>query len=243
MAEPPITPVPIPAGVRDAIVFGGTFDPPHVGHITPALQARELAGLGGARLEGAGLEGAWLLYVPAARSPHKAHNPIASDADRVAMLRLALEGVDRAAVWTDEVDRASGEPTYTVDTLRRLHAARPELSLRLLIGADQAQALHRWREPREIVKLAPPLLMLRGGVSAARADLAQRLDEVPAWSPEERAGLLRSIVEVEPVEASATRARELLRSPPADAKADAELGGILNASVRRFVESHKLYKT
>lgn len=145
---------PVPAGVP-ALLFGGSFDPPHVAHATLALRARDRALC----------EDAWLVLVPAARSPHKATGPAASDADRLDMLRAAFAGAERVEIWTDELARGeSGEPSYWVDTLeraRRAHAGE----LRFLIGADQAVAFGRWREPGRILELAEPVVLLRPPIS------------------------------------------------------------------------------
>lgn len=204
MDDTPITPLAVPSEARTLIVFGGTFDPPHLGHVKPAVEARILAGL----------HEAWLVYVPAARSPHKSSGPVFSDTQRVELLRLAIDGLDRAAVWTDELDRAknhsSGQATYTIDTLRRLKTVRPDATLRLLIGADQALALHRWRNPKDVVALAPPLIMLRGDTGASAEQLARALRDIDAWSPAEHAVLAASITPVTPVTASATAIRAAL---------------------------------
>ncbi len=91
------------AGPELVILFGGTFDPPHRGHVElPARVRDELE----RRMECVGK--GWLVYVPAARSPHKEKGPAASDADRVEMVRRSLEGVERVGVWTEEIDRARG---------------------------------------------------------------------------------------------------------------------------------------
>lgn len=200
MDEAPITPLAVPSEARTLIVFGGTFDPPHWGHVKPVIEARTFAGL----------DDAWLVYVPAARSPHKETMPLFSDARRVELLRLALEGVDRAVIWADELDRAGGQATYTIDTLRRLRQMRPDATLRLLIGADQALALHRWREPREIAAIAPPIIMLRGGVESSRTSLVEALRGQSAWTSDEQRVLESGIVEVRPVTASATAIRAAL---------------------------------
>ena len=200
MDDAPITPLAVPSEARTLIVFGGTFDPPHWGHVKPVVEARALAGL----------NDAWLVYVPAARSPHKSIGPVFSDARRVELLRLATAEIDHAAIWTDELDRGGGAATYTIDTLRRLRRTRPDAALRLLIGADQALALHRWREPGEIVRLAPPLIMLRGGVESSRDALVAGLQALGAWSAAELGVLESAIVSVTPVAASATAIRAAL---------------------------------
>jgi nicotinate-nucleotide adenylyltransferase len=158
--------------ITTVVLFGGTFDPPHLAHAQLAHEARDRAA---ADHPGS----AWLLAVPAARSPHKSAGPIASDAHRAAMLRLAFADVPRAAVWTDELDRAAAaraaakpDASFAIDTLRRARAwldahGGSAVTLRLLIGADQALALHRWREPAALIALAPPLIMLRATTTLA----------------------------------------------------------------------------
>ncbi|HZW06641.1 MAG TPA: adenylyltransferase/cytidyltransferase family protein, partial [Phycisphaerales bacterium] len=123
--ERPITPPPLPMSgdrvdrsVRTVVVYGGSFDPPHKGHVhLPLLAARHLE----RQLDEE--KGVWVLYVPAARSPHKGSGPSATDAQRVEMLSLAVSHLPRFAVWSDELDRSiPGHPSYTVETLRRLRS-------------------------------------------------------------------------------------------------------------------------
>ncbi|MBZ0173151.1 MAG: nicotinate-nicotinamide nucleotide adenylyltransferase [Phycisphaerales bacterium] len=154
--SPAPTAWPAPAGTP-VLLFGGTFDPPHRAHVELPTRARDTL---------FGDEG-WLVYVPAARNPHKNSGPIAPDADRVEMLRLATKGVPRCSVWTDEIDRAGAgaareEPSYWVDTLARAASlVCEETPLRFLIGADQVLAFERWHEHEKIVALAEPAVMLR----------------------------------------------------------------------------------
>jgi nicotinate (nicotinamide) nucleotide adenylyltransferase len=173
--------------VRTVLVVGGSFDPPHKAHVhLPLLAARYLE----TKLDEP--KGVWLLYVPAARSPFKQEQPSATDAQRVEMLTLATGHLPRAAVWTDELDRAAragGGASYTVDTLRRLREwldthGGEDVRLRLLIGADQAAAFDRWREAQAVVALAEPLVMARQGgdsqkFSAALGDWSRRLLPAP----------------------------------------------------------------
>jgi nicotinate-nucleotide adenylyltransferase len=117
-------------------VFGGSFNPVHVGHLIAAECCREQA-----RLDR-------VLFVPAAVPPHKQGHALAPAADRIAMLELATAGHEAFAVSTVEIDR--GGVSYTVDTLASLGAAHPADMLVLLLGPDAFAGLPGWREPRTI---------------------------------------------------------------------------------------------
>lgn len=189
---------PVPAEAKSVLVFGGSFDPPTHAHLSLPVEARALLGLD------------WVLFVPAARSPHKDDGPRASGPDRVAMLAAGLQGAERAAISTLELDRAPGGPSYTVDTLRELRERLgPAVRLRLLIGADQARAFHRWREPREVIRLAEPAVMTRAGVAEAWDQIASDMQD--HWSPDELAAWRTRLLAVTPVEGSSTEARALVR--------------------------------
>lgn len=121
-------------------VFGGTFNPPHLGHMLCAQAAVEQIGLDR------------LLFVPTAAPPHK---EIADDPGaevRATLVEAAVAGDARFAVSRLELLRDG--PSYTVDTLRDLRAEDPERELTLIIGGDMALSFHTWREPESIVKLA-----------------------------------------------------------------------------------------
>ena len=211
-------------GAGTVILFGGTFDPPHRGHVElPERVRRAVEG----RMGGAG-GAAWLVYVPAARSPFKDVGPVASDEDRLEMLRRAVAGNPRAVVWDVEIERARREgegPSYTVETVER---ARRELgddvTLRLLIGADQAAEFHRWRRPREIISMAEPLVMLRSPEESVEGLMA-RMRASGAWSEEELAAWAGRVVEVGTMDVSATRVREELMKQGRDRERLREMVG------------------
>jgi nicotinate-nucleotide adenylyltransferase len=130
-------------------VFGGSFDPVHLGHLRLAECCQRQAGLDEVH------------FVPAARQPHKPHGPVAAAADRVAMLRLAVADRPGFVVSTAELDR--GGPSYTVDTLRQLTAGRPGDDFFFMMGADSLADFPNWREPEEISRLATLLVVRRAG--------------------------------------------------------------------------------
>ncbi len=246
MSEHETTPMPfadagqpeLPSMPRLVVLFGGTFDPPHLGHVELPVKVRdELERRGECVGQG------WLVYFPAARSPHKERGPVVSDADRVEMLRLGIAGVPRAAVWTEEIDRAHGadEPSYTVETVRRARAwldenGMAEVPLRLLIGADQAVGFHRWKEPLSIARMANPAVMVRGEVADSE-DLVSRLKQNRFWRREDLEAWRAGMVEVGRMDVSATRVRDALRSGDA-----AEVERWLAPGVAAYIRERGLYQ-
>jgi nicotinate-nucleotide adenylyltransferase len=147
-------------------VFGGSFDPVHVGHLTVAVAAGRALGAGAVHL------------VPASVQPFKAEREPAPAADRLAMLRLAAAGEDLLVVDDRELRR--GGVSYTVDTLREMRAEYGADRLCLMIGADAALELPQWRDVPEITRLARIVVLTRPGVTAPRHRLIDRVLEVPA---------------------------------------------------------------
>ena len=146
-------------------VFGGTFDPVHVGHLAIALAALESVPLDR------------VLFVPVRRSPLKDRDPLASTADRVAMLETAIASEPRFALSRAELEREG--VSYTVDTLEQL---RSQGELFLILGSDALADLARWRAPDRIRELATIIVAARPGapepdaMHGARTFDAPRLD-------------------------------------------------------------------
>lgn len=183
------------------MLFGGTFDPPHVAHV-------DLADLARRRVEADTGERAWLVFVPAARSPHKADPPEAGDRQRLEMVCIASAEVDRCAVWSDEIDRArAGEPSYWALTLERAAAQAGGATLWFVIGADQAAAFDRWRDPRGLLDRARPLVLPRGRVRDAAA-LREAMRSSGFWSDAELDAWRNRFVAVPGVRAASTDVRE-----------------------------------
>jgi nicotinate-nucleotide adenylyltransferase len=137
-------------------VFGGTFDPPHTGHLIVAQDAALALGLDR------------ILFVPAARPPHKRDMDVTAPAVRSEMLQLAIADDARFGMDTLELDRPGA--SYTVDTLRELAAREPAVRWTLLIGADQYEEFATWREPDEIRRLAQLAVLTRRGTHGDAAD-------------------------------------------------------------------------
>jgi nicotinate-nucleotide adenylyltransferase len=134
-------------------VFGGTFDPVHVGHLAIAHAALESLPLDR------------VLFVLARRSPLKDRGPVAGEADRLRMLELAVAGEPRFAVSRAELDRQG--PSYTVDTLERLAGAD---ELFLILGSDAIADFPRWKDPERIAKLATLVVAERPGAPERMGD-------------------------------------------------------------------------
>jgi len=132
-------------------VYGGTFDPVHLGHLLLARDALEQH-----RLDA-------VLFVPCAQSPLKKGEPLAPAARRLAMLRSALKGEPRFWLSRCEIDRPA--PSYAVDTAREIREAFPRADLFWLIGDDQWAALDQWHRPDELRRMVTFVLLPRGGAS------------------------------------------------------------------------------
>jgi len=134
-------------------LFGGSFDPVHLGHLLVAQAAVEELGVDK------------LFFIPAAQSPFKPENEMAPGAIRLQLLRLALAGKTNCEIDDQEIRR--GGVSYTVDTLRDYAKRFPQAELFYLIGADNAAKLGEWREAGELAKLAQFVAVPRpGGVEA-----------------------------------------------------------------------------
>ncbi|HTK48734.1 MAG TPA: nicotinate-nucleotide adenylyltransferase [Gemmatimonadaceae bacterium] len=134
-------------------VYGGTFDPPHLGHLLPVLDAAERLELDGVR------------FVPAAVQPLKAGRSTASAADRLAMTELLVRGFPGFTVDPAEIDRAG--LSFTVDTLASLAVRFPGAELFLLLGADAFSLFEQWRAPERVRAMATVVVMTRGAEAPA----------------------------------------------------------------------------
>jgi len=175
---------------RRIVLFGGSFDPIHVGHTTVARAANDL------------LHAERLIFIPARRSPHKDREPVADGSDRLAMIRLAIADHPRLDVSDCELRRAG--PSYTLDTVRAFRQMYGDaVELCWLVGADAARDLHRWHRAAELLDACRVCVMRRGGAP------------VPDWSPVARAlgreradALAANVIETPLVDVSSSAIRE-----------------------------------
>jgi nicotinate-nucleotide adenylyltransferase len=130
-------------------LLGGSFDPPHTGHLLAASDAFEALSLDR------------LIFVPAAVQPLKVNQAQATATQRCAMVRLLVEGDPRFEVSSIEIDR--GGLSYTVDTLSAVAAEWPAAELFWLVGADVLRSFAKWRTPERIVQLATVVVLNRTG--------------------------------------------------------------------------------
>ncbi|MGI9252271.1 MAG: nicotinate-nucleotide adenylyltransferase [Thermomicrobiales bacterium] len=144
-------------------IFGGTFDPVHVGHLIVAADLLQALSLDR------------VLFVPAGRPPHKDTSIISDDQDRLEMLHLAIDDNPMFQVSTIDLERDG--PSYTADLLELLAGGHPNAQLVFLLGEDSLRDLPTWHDPNRIVRQAELGVARRPGV---KLDLASVLDAVPA---------------------------------------------------------------
>jgi nicotinate-nucleotide adenylyltransferase len=147
-------------------VFGGSFDPIHLGHLIVAAEAARALDLSEIRL------------IPVREHPFKQGQHAAGAEERLAMVRLAVAGDPRFVV--DERECRRPGPSYTVDTLRALRTEMPTAELFLLLGSDSAQQLSAWRDAQAVRTLATVVELTRPGAESSRQAGVTRRLEMPA---------------------------------------------------------------
>jgi nicotinate-nucleotide adenylyltransferase len=184
--------------MKPLALFGGTFDPIHIGHLSVAWEASELLD-------------AEVRLMPASVPPHRSA-PTATAEQRVEMLRAALRGQSRLTLDTRELDRSG--PSYTIDTLEEFREEFGDRPLVLLLGADAFAGLRSWQRWRDLFDVTHIGVINRPGVDTfisvelERAVAPLRTDD-PAVVRSQPAGRVIELT-VTPLEISATRIRELL---------------------------------
>lgn len=197
-------------------IYGGSFNPPHKGHMLAAAQCRAALGL------------ERVIVIPAAVPPHKALADGSPDAQtRLALTKLAVRGLDGFEVSDLELRREG--PSYTVDTLRQLSTQHPDDTLWLMMGTDMFLSFASWREPEQIAHLAQIVCFAR---TAVNADLKEKL-EAQAALLRAKFGAEVTLLHNEFLDISSTEARRLLFFGLADE--------VLQPEVLAYIRQNGLY--
>jgi nicotinate-nucleotide adenylyltransferase len=211
------------ASERHAVgIFGGTFNPPHLGHLAVARHALEELAL------------TRVLLMPAYLSPHKQTEEGPGAEHRLRMCELAVAGVEGVAVSALEIER--GGPSYTVDTLKAIHASDPDAELTFIVGADTALTLASWRQPQELLELARLAVAARAG--SPREHVLETVAAIARQSGGSGQDPVAAVefLEMGPIEVSSSMVRERLAGgEPVD--------GLLAPAVADYIEQRGLYRT
>ena len=194
-------------------IYGGTFSPPHKGHIAAAKTF---------------MEQMWLdiLYViPTATPPHKEMEVDVSAKDRLEMCRLAFEELD--GVCVSDLEIARGGKSYTVDTLRELSGE--DRRLFFLCGTDMMLTLDRWKAPAEIFKLCYPVYIRRDNDRSLDAVIINKI----AQYQRDYGKVVRRIV-ADPIEISSSQIRQMITDGQ-------ELSGVVTKKVENYIRHNHLY--
>jgi nicotinate-nucleotide adenylyltransferase len=194
-------------------VLGGTFDPPHIGHLVIAQEALSQLGL------------ARVIFAPTRQPPHKPANGISPIEDRLAMVRLAIAAHPEFSLSEVDVNRTG--PTYTVDTMRLLHAQFPDTELYFIMGMDSLANILTWRSPDQLIRACRLAVFNRPGFSVDLPALEARLPGL-----RERAVLL-------PAPALDIAASDLQRR----VRAGQSIAHLVPEPVASYIAEHGLYQT
>jgi nicotinate-nucleotide adenylyltransferase len=192
-------------------ILGGTFNPPHLGHLICAQEAYIQLELDG------------VILMPAAIPPHKPVDDEPGPEHRLELCRLSAKHDPHISVSALEIEREG--PSYTVDTLKQLHAETPDNELFLIVGGDVAAGLPRWREPERVLSLATLAVAKRRGT--ARTAVEEALAEIPGG---ERARFFR----MTRVGISSTEIRRRVR-------AGQPIRYLVRDQVADYIHQHHLY--
>lgn len=187
-------------------LYGGTFDPIHTVHLIVAEQARDALNL----------DEIW--FLPAHIPPHKRSRRITADIHRVEMIRLAIADNPRFLLNTVELERDSGQPSYTYDTVRLLKVRHPEVDFYFIIGGDMANYLPKWHRIDELVQMVQFVALARPGYTMENKYM-QRVIET----------------EMPQLDVSSTMIRE-------KASAGRSIRYLVPDAVRMYIEEKRLYE-
>lgn len=197
-------------------IFGGSFDPPHLGHL---LIARQI-------VETFGVEKVW--FMPARRSPLKDRGPIASDRDRLEMLRLSI-GDDPVFALSDRELHREGK-SFTVDTMREIRSEHPDARILFAAGMDSLLTLHAWKEPLALLDLCEFVTFRRPAFESAPSATDLALPEPYA------SRLLSNIFDGRLFDVSSSEIRDRIAT-------GRDFRYLVSDPVASYIEAHGLYRT
>lgn len=202
---------------RRLALFGGSFDPIHLGHITVARVAAQQ------------LQAHKVVFIPAKCSPLKGALPRASDADRLRMIELIVPADSAFAVSDCELRRAA--PSYTLDTVKEFQAEYgPETSIYWLLGADSVDDLRYWHRIDDLLDTCNVSVMYRGGYDRPTFDKYE-----PIWGRQRVEKLRANVIETPSIDISSTQVRRRLEDGE-------DLSDVLHPAVAAYIHRHGLYK-
>jgi nicotinate-nucleotide adenylyltransferase len=203
---------------RKIALFGGTFDPIHLGHTAVAEDAAERIGA------------EKIIFIPAKRSPLKGFLPKANDKHRLKMIALAIAGKKTFEVGDCELKKPA--PSYTVETVRQYQAEYGgDTLIHWLIGADSIDDLGYWYKIVELIDTCILTTMYRAG--CAPPDFTKF---EPQWGPERVEKLRQNIIQTPLIDISSTEIRERLA-------AGVDVTDMLQPDVSEYIRKHGLYRS
>lgn len=195
-------------------IMGGTFDPPHLGHLHIAKAAYEQTDLDG------------VLFIPNGVPAYKAaERRISSKEDRCRMVELLIQEYPWCEMSMLECERTGN--TYTADTLEQLFVRQKEVSYQLIVGSDSFRSMEKWYHPERIFQLAGVIVLLRD------RDTVKSLDGV-VQHYEQKYGARICVIACETCEISSTQIRQMCAEGES-------LAGLVPESVEEYIRSHHLY--
>lgn len=197
-------------------IFGGSFNPVHLGHLVMAQDAMERFALDR------------VLFAPAHTPPHKRDVGIPDASHRLAMLKCAVEDNPAFGVLEDELER--GGVSYTIDTVRRFRAAQPDCDVHFVIGGDTLPELHTWREIESLLGLCTFVTVARPGFDPASLPPARL-----KLGADHAARLLRHVVTGHLCDISSTDIRARVAS-------GRSIRYLVPPAVERYIAAHHLYR-
>ncbi len=215
--------------MRKLGIFGGSFDPIHLGHLRSAEQVRAAVGLDR------------VVFVPAASPPHKPGRRLADAESRLAMVELAIAGDPAFAASGLELER--GGTSYSVDTLEWFRAREPDAALHFIVGDDAFREMQTWRDAPRLFELASVVVTNRppGGLETSIAHLPVAAQDAFCYDPltqsyRHRSGTELRFVVITALDVSATAIRSRVRD-------GLPIGGLVPPEVERFIRERNLYRS